>query len=142
MGHKTLRHSNSSGARSRIECRGPAAREGVARSIWLFVSHYRSTARHSFWFGFSFGRRRRTGEEAVGSEHAAFQGAVEGRPVPYSLIGSEGRTHCGHLGIEVVQIMEHQGFAEHRQLGRTEFIFSMMRNEHVLDECFQCGRKS
>src|SRR6202142_172294 len=42
--------------------------------------------------------------------------------------------HALHLGIEVVEIMQHQGFGKHGQLGRTELVFPMMADNEVLNK--------
>ena len=60
-------------------------------------------------------------------------------PGPRAIGGSfafEMRPHAFHLGIEVVEIMQHQSLGEHalRQLWRTEFIFPMMTDDEVLDQ--------
>src|SRR5580704_8328092 len=142
-GQSTLRHSSSSGARSRIECRGPAPRDGPAPSMWLFFSIRRtppSGCRLSC--GVFFLGRARTGKEAIGAQEAPFKSPAECRPIPFSLIGIERGADRAHLGIEVVQIMQQQGFAEHGKLRRTKFILPVMGNQYVLHKGFQRGRKS
>ncbi len=74
------------------------------------------------------GRCCRSGKESIGAKDAPFQRAIECRPIPFSLIGFERGADGGHLGIEIVQIMQQQSFAKHRKLGRAEFVFPVVRN--------------
>ena len=76
------------------------------------------------------------------AKDSPFQSAIIRRPIAFALVGIERRPDRGHLGIQVVQIMQHQGFAEHRKLRRTKFILPVMSDQHVLHERLQRGRKS
>src|ERR1700691_6169172 len=125
MGHRTLRHSSSSGARSRIEWRGPAgwlcsalcpeARSVLSEALFISIG-VASASRRNIGRGAFIGRRVGTGEETIRAQQAAIQSAAKRRPIPFSLIGIEGQADRAHLGIEIVKIMEQQGFAEHGQL--------------------------
>ncbi len=50
--------------------------------------------------------------------------------------------HGVHLGVQIVQVVEQHRFRNHGQLGRTEFQFAMMTQNHVLDQHAERGRKA
>ncbi len=37
------------------------------------------------------------------------------------------------LGVEIVELVQGDGFQRHRQLGSTEFVFAVMADDHVLE---------
>src|ERR1700677_5218504 len=65
---------------------------------------------------------------------------IEQRPVkrgvlagPRSLefrLALEVGTHCLHLGVQIVEIVQHKRFREHRQLGRSKVVLPVMADDH------------
>ncbi len=54
----------------------------------------------------------------------------------------EGGADGGHFGVEVVHVMEDEGFADHGEFGRAELVFAVVADEDVLDYRFQVGGKA
>ncbi len=53
----------------------------------------------------------------------------------------EGGADGGEFGVEVVEVVEDQGFANHGKFGRTEFVLAVMADQEMLDDGFQiCGK--
>src|SRR5882762_3312065 len=50
--------------------------------------------------------------------------------------------HGLHLGIEIVEVMQHQRFRKHGKLGRAEVILAVMTNNEMLQQRFEFVRKS
>src|SRR5205823_13141697 len=48
----------------------------------------------------------------------------------------------GELGIEIVEIVEDESFADHGKLGRAEFVLAVMADEKMLDDGLQVGGKA
>src|ERR1017187_1612768 len=46
-----------------------------------------------------------------------------------------------HLGVQVVEEVEHQGFGNHGELGRTELQLAVVREDHVQDQQLEFGRE-
>ena len=52
------------------------------------------------------------------------------------------RAHALHLGIEIVEIVQHERFRKHGQLGRAEFVLAVMADDEVLDQGLELSRES
>src|ERR1700688_3723640 len=102
IGQRALMHSSSSGARSRIECRGPtrglpmsltvSLTGGPLGAIGLFPPARKLRPIGLQW---SFGIRRRDFIalllEEIGAQNAALQGAIVRRPISLPVGGIERR---------------------------------------------------
>ena len=65
-----------------------------------------------------------------------------GGPLFVAAVHAKNGARGAHLGIEIVEIMQDQGFAKHGQLRRAEFVLAVMADQKVLDQSLQVGRKS
>ncbi len=50
--------------------------------------------------------------------------------------------HGLHLGVEIVQVVQHQRFRKHGKLGRAEVILAVVTNNEMLKQGFEFVRKS
>src|SRR5882762_1330572 len=78
----------------------------------------------------------------IDAEETALEGAAKCRPVALARSGSERGADRGHLGIQIVEVMQHQRFAEHGKFWRTKRVLSVMAGEHVQHQRLQIGRES
>ena len=81
-------------------------------------------------------------EKFVELEEFAAEGAAVGGPWVFARTGGEGGTDCGHLGIEIVDVVEDQGFANHGEFWGAEFVLAVMADEQVLHDGFERRGKS
>src|SRR5712671_6405601 len=65
-------------------------------------------------------------EELVEAEEFAAEGAGVGRPLGFAGVDGEGGAGGGEFRIEIVEIVEDEGFADHGELGRAEFVLAVM----------------
>src|SRR5712671_6380591 len=74
-------------------------------------------------------------------ESAAKSGAIGG---PFVVARGTGQSYAdsGQLGVEVVEVVEDHGFANHGQFGGAEFILAVMANEQMLHDGFQRDGKA
>ena len=107
----------------------------------------------SFWFGFggrACGVRSRCGgvrgfrrwfgpaafEEFVELEEFAAEGVAVGGPFVVAGGAGQGYADGSELGVEIVEIVEDHGFANHGELGGTELVLAVVRDEQVLHDGF------
>src|SRR6266568_3592742 len=81
-------------------------------------------------------------EELVEAEEFAAKGAAVGGPFGFAGIEGESGAGGGEFRIEVVHVVEGQGFADHGELRRAEFVLAVMADEKMLDDGFQVGGKT
>ena len=74
-------------------------------------------------------------------EFAAERGGVSG-PIGFAGIERQSSARGGELGVEIVEIVEDQGFTDHGKLGRAEFVLAVMTDEEMLEDDFEIGRKA
>src|SRR4029077_16603126 len=60
-------------------------------------------------------------------------------PFGFAGVNGEGGAGGGEFGIEVIEVVEDQGFADHGGLGGAEFVLAVMADEQVLDDGLQVG---
>src|SRR5579864_1226710 len=70
-------------------------------------------------------------------EWATQRGVVAGPGTVEAGFTFEVGAHGFHLGIEVVEIVEHERLREHGQLWRTEVVLAVMADDEVLDQSFE-----
>ena len=102
---------------------------------------------HRLWLGKPVFALSSSGAFARQEFRGVQQGAAQRRIVtgPGALRFSaalELGAHGFHLGIEVIEIVQHQRFGEHGQLGRAEIVLAMMADDQVLDSVFSDSGKS
>src|SRR5467141_3269442 len=114
--------------------RRPRFELGVAAVI-CFQSSWKQ-----LWVGHVFVRFGAGGlQELVEAEEFAAESTTIGGPFGLAGVESEGGSGGGELGIEVVEIVEDEGFADHGELGGAEFVLAVMADEKMLDDRFQIG---
>ena len=74
-------------------------------------------------------------------------GGVQQRPAQRWIVAGPGtfrfasalklRPHGLHLRIEIVEIVQHERFREHGQLGRAEIVLAVVADDEVLDQRLQ-----
>src|SRR5712692_2488875 len=142
-GQSALMHSSSSGAKSKMECRGPRPRfdKGKESTPLPLCTRTLQSVPRNFWRSI-LGLRFFRAPEQINAEESPLQRRTICRPVAFARGRSQGGTDRAHLGIQIVQIVKHQGFAEHGKLGRTKFVLPVMADEHVLNQRLQVPGKS
>src|SRR6266581_438 len=81
-------------------------------------------------------------EELVEAEEFAAQGAGVGGPLGFAGIEREGGADGCELGVEVVEIVEDKGFADHGELRRAELVLPVMADQKMLHDRFQVRGKT
>src|SRR5712692_11713641 len=81
-------------------------------------------------------------EELIEAEEFAAEGAAVGGPLGFAGIERHRGAGGGEFRIEVVEIMEDEGFADHGELRRAEFVLPVMADEKMLDDSFQVRWKT
>src|SRR6266700_3629254 len=81
-------------------------------------------------------------EELVEAEEFAAKGAAVGGPFGFAGIEGESGAGGGEFRIEVVHVVEGQGFADHGELRRAEFVLAVMADVKMLDDGLQVGGKT
>src|SRR5882724_12450873 len=81
-------------------------------------------------------------QELVEAEEFAAEGAAIGGPFRFAGIERERRAGGGEFGIEIVEIVECERFADHRQLRRTEFVLAVMADQQMLHDGLQIYGKT
>src|SRR6266851_3158508 len=79
-------------------------------------------------------------QEFIEAEEFAAEGAAVGGPLGFAGVDGKGGAHGGEFRIEVVHIVEDQGFADHGELGRAKLVLAVMADEKMLDDGLQVGR--
>src|SRR4029077_83060 len=101
------------------------------------------TSRKQFWVGHVFFHFDTSGlQELVEAEEFAAEGAAVGGPFGFAGVDGEGGAGGGEFGIEVIEVVEDQGFADHGELGRAEIVLAVMADKEMLDDGFEFRRKT
>src|SRR5882672_12556844 len=124
-GQSTLMHSSSSGARSRMEWRGPLPRWGDVLCSIRLVLRTQALQRRRLRGGVLCRRFFRAAEK-IDTQETALEGSAKRRPVALALVGGKCGADRGHFGIQIVEKMQHQRLGEHGKFWRTKRILSMM----------------
>src|SRR5713101_4066675 len=91
--------------------------------IRLRISRISSSSRKQLWVGHVFFRFGTGGlQELVEAEEFAAEGGAVGGPFVVAGGRGEGGADGGEFRIEIVEIMEDHGLANHGQLGGAEFV--------------------
>ena len=91
--------------------------------------------------GLSFGRVQGFQKLLRVQQRTRQRGVVSGPGRIQLGIALELRPHGFHLGIQIVQIVQHQRLGEHRQFGRAELVLAVMADDEVLDQYLELRRK-
>src|SRR6266478_1450938 len=92
--------------------------------------------------GGSILRRFFRAAEKIDTQETALEGTAKRRPVALAFIGSKRGADRSHLGIQIVEVVQHQRLTEHGKFWRTKRVLPVMADEHVQHERLQIGRKS
>src|SRR5712692_7574575 len=108
----------------------------VAHPTVFRVRFFRiSSLRKQLWVGHVFIRFGTSGlQELVEAEEFAAEGAGVGGPFGFAGLEREGGTDGGEFGIEIVEVVKDEGFANHRELRRAKLVLAVMADEKMLDD--------
>src|SRR6266581_8751191 len=100
--------------------------------------------KHDALLGLLFVRRCESEilQELTEAEEFAAQGAGVGGPLGFAGIEREGGADGCELGVEVVEIVEDKGFADHGELRRAELVLPVMADQKMLHDRFQVRGKT
>src|SRR6266704_1931795 len=99
---------------------------------------FRRQSRKQLWVEhvfFRFGTREL--QELVKAEEFAAEGAAVGGPLGFAGVERQRGAGGGEFRIEVIEIVENEGFADHGELGRAEFVLAVMADKKMLDDGLQ-----
>ena len=83
------------------------------------------------------------GKKLLGVDKRAAEGGVVAGPRAIETgFALEMGAHGFHFGVEVIEIVQHQGFREHRQFGRAEVVLAVVTDDEVLDHRLEFVRES
>jgi len=78
----------------------------------------------------------------IEAEEFAAEGGRIGGPIGFAGVEREGGAGSSKLGIEIVEIVEDEGLADHGELGGAEFVLAVMADKEMLDDGFEFWRET
>jgi hypothetical protein len=103
-----------------------AVRENATGTqIHLKISRISSSSLKQLWVGHVFFRFGTSGlQELVEAKEFTADGAEVGGPLGFAGLEREGGSNGGEFGIKIVKVVEDEGFADHGEFWRTEFVLA------------------